>query len=394
MNTKNKKINENIEKYGQYYTTHPSLKDKIYEFILNKPMIILEPCIGQGDLVKFVTDKNPDIKFDMYEIDKNIKLLKGIKKDKVKYGDFLISPIKKKYKTIIGNPPYIRTKKGNLYIDFIVKCYNLLEANGELIFVVPSDFLKLTSMAHLLDTMMKNGTFSHIYHPNDEHLFENASVNIMIFRYIKSGLSKKQQKTLYNNKILYISNNEGLITFNESKIKNSKQLNQLFNIYVGMVSGREQIFKNKKLGNVDIINGDGVVDKYVFIEKYPSNNKKINKYLEKNKKELMDRKIRKFNETNWFEWGALRNIKAVKLNKGKKCIFIHTLTRKKKVAFLGKVDYYGGGLIMLLPKVDMKIEDLNKVVLFLNSEVFKMNYMFAGRFKVGHRQLSGTYYSE
>lgn len=384
------KNSDNIEKYGQYYTRHPVLKDKIYEFIINEPSRILEPCIGRGDLVAYVCEKNPEIKFDMYEIDKDIKLLKNIKKDKVVYGDFLTKPITKKYKTIIGNPPYIRTKKGNLYIDFIVKCFNLLDKNGELIFVVPSDFLKLTSMSDLLDKMMKKGNFTHIFHPNNEHLFENAVVDVMVFRYMKNRLATKQQKILYNDKSLYVSNNGGLISFNETKSKKCKQLDQLFDIYVGMVSGREQIFKNKKLGNVDIINGNGVVDKYIFIEKYPSDNKKINKYLNENKKELIDRKIRSFNETNWFEWGAPRNIKIIKQNMGKDCIYIHTLTRKKVVAFSGKVNYYGGGLIMMLPKVNMKPDDINKVLLHLNSESFKMNFLFSGRFKLGHRQLCGS----
>ena len=45
-------------------------KEKIFEFILNSPDIILEPSIGQGDLITFIIDKNPDIIFDMYEIDK------------------------------------------------------------------------------------------------------------------------------------------------------------------------------------------------------------------------------------------------------------------------------------------------------------------------------------
>ena len=62
----------------------------------------------------------------------------------VVYGDFMKQTITKTYKTIVGNPPYVRTKKGNLYIDFTEKCYNLLDDNGELIFIVPSDFLKLT----------------------------------------------------------------------------------------------------------------------------------------------------------------------------------------------------------------------------------------------------------
>ena len=167
---------------GQYFTTHIELKQKVFDFILNSPSNILEPSIGQGDLVAFVTEKIPNIIFDMYEIDRNIELLDKIQKDKVVYGDFMKQTITKTYKTIVGNPPYVRTKKGNLYIDFIEKCYNLLEDNGELIFIVPSDFLKLTSASALLNVMMMHGTFTHIYHPHNEKMFENASIDVIVFR--------------------------------------------------------------------------------------------------------------------------------------------------------------------------------------------------------------------
>ena len=90
-----------------------------------------------------------------------------INKDDVIYGDFLKQKIQKTYTTIIGNPPYIRTKRGNLYIDFIKKCYHLLDDCGELIFIVPSDFLKLTSASKLLKEMLENGSFTNIFHPND-----------------------------------------------------------------------------------------------------------------------------------------------------------------------------------------------------------------------------------
>ena len=138
----NKKTKHNL---GQYFTTNIELKDIVYKFILNEPNNILEPSIGQGDLVSYIIEQKSNIIFDMYEIDTKIKLLNNINKNNVIYGDFLIQNIDKLYKTIIGNPPYVRTKKGNLYIDFIEKCFNLLDEYGELIFIVPSDFLKLTS---------------------------------------------------------------------------------------------------------------------------------------------------------------------------------------------------------------------------------------------------------
>lgn len=373
-------------KLGQYFTTNNELKKKVFEFILNSPSNILESSIGRGDLITFIKDKMPNIVFDMYEIDRNIKLLDKINKDEVIYGDFMTQIITKKYKTIIGNPPYIRTKKGNLYIDFTEKCYNLLDDNGELIFIVPADFLKLTSASKLLDIMMTNGTFTHIFHPHNEKMFDNANIDIIIFRYCKNILIDK--KVLYNDKLLYIINKNGLITFEKDENINSVIFQDYFDIYVGLVSGKEEVYKNDELGNIEVLNGEDKIDKYIYIDKYPSNNEEIDIYLLNRKKELIKRRIRKFNENNWFEWGALRNITAINNNLGKDCIYIYNLTRKSNIAFLGKVNYFGGGLIMLKPKKEC---DLTKILLYLNSNLFKDNYMFSGRFKIGHRQISNSY---
>jgi adenine-specific DNA-methyltransferase len=371
---------------GQYYTTHIELKEKVFEFILNSPSNILEPSIGRGDLITFINNRLPNITFDMYEIDNNIHLLDNIEKTNVIYGDFMTQHITKTYKTIIGNPPYVRTKKGNLYIDFTEKCYNLLDINGELIFIVPSDFLKLTSASKLLNSMMTQGTFTHIYHPHNEKMFANASIDVIVFRYCKN--SSIDNKVLYNDKLLYITNSNGLITFDEKLNSNSVLFQDYFDIYVGLVSGKEDVYKNEELGNIELLNGHNKVEKYIYIENYPCEDAKINEYLLQHKNELITRGIRKFTEKNWFEWGAPRNIGAINSNKTKDCIYIYNLTRKSDVSFLGKVSYFGGGLIMLKPK---KMCDLNKIVAYINSNTFKANFMFSGRFKIGHRQICNSY---
>ena len=374
---------------GQYFTTNIILKEKVLQFILNNPSNILEPSIGQGDLIKFIMDINPNITFDMYEIDDNIKLLDKIKKDEVIYSDFMKQTITKTYKTIIGNPPYVKIKKGNLYIDFIEKCYNLLDDDGELIFIVPSDFLKLTSSSKLLNEMINNGTFTHIFHPNNEKMFENASIDVIIFRYCKNNLIEK--KVLYNDKLLYIINSDGLITFSEKENSNNIMFKDYFDIYVGIVSGKEEVYKNEELGNIEVLNGEDKVEKYIYIEEYPCENDKINKHLSEHKNELIERGIRKFNENNWFEWGAPRNITTINKNLGKDCIYIYNLTRKSNVAFLGKVQYFGGGLIMLRPKKDFNLNKLKNIISYVNSDIFKDNFMFSGRFKIGHRQISNSF---
>ena len=371
---------------GQYFTKNNILKLKIYEFIYNKPSSILEPSIGEGDLIVYIKDKLPNVNFDMYEIDKNIKLLDQIEKNKVFFCDFIKETINKKYKTIIGNPPYVKKKNGNLYIDFIDKCYNLLEFNGELIFIIPSDFFKLTSSYKLLNTMMINGSFTHIFYPNNEKMFKDASIDIIIFRYCKNNLIEK--KVLYNDKLLYVTNSDGLITFTNKENINNVTFKDYFDIYVGFVSGKENVYKNKELGNFEILNGENKIDKYIYIENFPCENDKINKFLLNNKQILMNRKIKKFNEDNWFQWGASRNKFAIKNNIGKECIYIYNLTRKKNVCFLGKINYFGGGLIMLKPK---KKCNLNNIISYINSSDFKNNFIFSGRFKIGHRQISNSY---
>ena len=245
---------ERKQKYGQYFTKNIELKEKLFEFIQNNPSIILEPSIGRGDLVEFIKNKLENVKFDMYEIDESIKLLDKLVKDEVIYGDFMKEKITKKYETIVGNPPYVRTRKGNLYIDFTEKCYNLLKDNGELIFIVPSDFLKLTCASNLLNNMMSNGTFTHIYHPNNEKMFEDASIDVIIFRYYKNSLIEKT--VFYNGEKKHIINGNGLITFSEEKNENNIMFKDYFNIYVGIVSGKEEIYKNKELGNIIVLNGE------------------------------------------------------------------------------------------------------------------------------------------
>ena len=49
-----------------------------------------------------------------------------------------------------------------------------------------------------------------------------------------------------------------------------------------------------------------------------------------------------------------------------------------------------GNLIILIPKKNC---DLKKVVSYLNSISFKKNFIYSGRFKIGHRQLSNSIFN-
>jgi adenine-specific DNA-methyltransferase len=364
---------------GQYFTTNLSLKCKVMEFIKNSPDCILEPSIGQGDLVEYIS-QNMTTQFDMIELDTNIKLLPTIDQSQVIYHDFLEYPCTNTYKTIIGNPPYVKTKSGNLYIDFIAKCYQLLEEDGELIFVIPSDFFKLTSAGPTIDLLHANGTFTDIYHPHDENLFLGASIDVLIFRYQKTR--SLEHVCSYNNEHKYISNINGILLFVDD-LEGMEAIGIHFNAYVGIVSGLEKVFK-VSIGNIQVLTGYNKLDSYILIKEYPSGDKLIDDHLLANKTQLLSRRIKSFNQTNWYQWGALRNTHAMESDTPQECIYIHNLTRNNRVAFIDKIQYFGGNLIMLKPKNGI---DLHMVVTYLNSEAFKKNYTFSGRFKIGQRQL-------
>ena len=39
-----------------------------------------------------------------------------------------------------------------------------------------------------------------------------------------------------------------------------------FDIYVGLVTGKEEVYKNEEIGNIEVLNGADKVDKYIYIE--------------------------------------------------------------------------------------------------------------------------------
>lgn len=413
-----------MKELGQYFTKNESLLKNLKEFIKNKPKQILEPSIGEGHIIDYLK-KDPNqifenTEFIMIEIDKNLIPLISINKEEIHYVDFLEYNPNQKFQTIIGNPPYVKKKgKPNLYVEFIKKCVNLLENNGELIFIIPSDFFQLTSSAKLINQMISQGKFTHIYHPNKENLFEEASIDVLIFRFqkienINQNISNEiKTNIIYNNEMKYVNNNNGSLTFSsayQNSIHNSNQNNKnqiklqnikvgdYFEVYVGMVSGNEKLLKNSTYGNIEILTGENNIEKYIFLTNYPTENKNLNEYLELNKEELKQRKVRKIDDTNWFEFGLPRNKKHIDkiiyksndkiINNKTKCLYMYNLTRKKEVCFQSHVQYFGGNLLILIPKQEINLEETMN---YFNSNEFKEQYMFSNRFKINHKNLKECY---
>lgn len=377
-------VNQTTKKdLGQYFTISEELQQFVFDKVQHKSARLLEPSFGAGHLLKKFKDYNTNYPITCFEVDSTIKPIIAFNEFQTPvYGDFTIQTIPQRFKTIIGNPPYVKTKSGNLYIKFIELCYKYLDDDGELIFIVPSDFIKLTSAASLIETMTQNGSFTDFLFPHNEKLFDKASIDVVVFRYQKNT---KSNKTIVNGKEMFCNVNQGIITFSESEVVGT-QLDSLFNVYVGLVSGRDEIYRSS-FGNIDVLCDKEKVEKFIFPETFPTKNQEIDAHLLLHKTQLLERKIKKFSEANWFEWGAPRNISSIRKFWGQDCIYIRNMTRNKEVAFVGKVQYFGGSLLCLVPK---KQEDLQKIVCYFNSALFQKDYMYAGRFKIGHKQVSSV----
>ena len=368
---------------GQYFTTDEKLQDKIIKFIKNEPKIILEPAFGKGHLL-IKTLQKYDIIYHCYEIDNNlVPIINMYDKIHLFYTDFLKSTISIKYQTIIGNPPYAKTSKCNLYLSFIEKCFNLLEDRGELIFIVPSDFIKITSASKIINQMCQAGSFTDFYFPQNEKLFSEASIDVLIFRYERDLYTNICQ---VNDGIKNMSNINGIITFSANS-NSGLIVKDLFYVLVGMVSGKESVLKNDEFGNICILNDENKINRYIFLEEFPTGNSLLDSYMQSNKEILISRKIRKFNDKNWFQFGAPRNKKNVEAHIDQPCIYIHNLTRKNDVAFKHKTMYFGASLICLIPKYEQINDYLDTIVSYFNSPIFKDNYLYSGRFKIGHKQV-------
>ena len=369
----------NIENLGQVFTP-PEIVSLMLSLKRNKG-ITLEPSAGNGAFVKQLNGN-----FIAIEID--TELVKYLPKEKILNIDFFDFSITQKFDTIIGNPPYVRyqdipvntknklnsfllDKRSNLYLFFIEKCIKHLNKGGELIFITPRDFLKSTSSIKLNKFIYDNGTITDLIDLGDQRVFGKYTPNCIIWRFEKDNFSRKTNIT---KQFLY-SNGQLLFTDNKYPIR----LSDIFYVKVGAVSGLDKVFENKEFGDTEFIYSGtcktGKTKRMIFNKYHPC--------LEKFKEQLLKRKIRHFNESNWWQWGRLHHIS------DKPRIYVNTKTRNKSPFFIHPCKNYDGSILALFPKNDNL--DLEKLKNLLNEVNWnELGFVCGGRYIFSQKSLENA----
>jgi len=322
--------------------------DDISELMSNKLSnqgSLLEPCVGTGNLLKFINIHNyTDI--DVYEIKDNY-LNQIINPNINKFnGDFIKTQISKKYDNIILNPPYIKIQdlqveyrnyiKENyhilgmgsidIYYAFIIKCLNLLNDDGVMVCITPNSYLYNKSSYKLRQYLFDNKLIQEIIDFKDKKVFTNASVYCCITVFNK----KSKTNLIYNGTdILYenIVKNYSLFNFNS----NINTLKDICKIRNGIATLRDKIFIHEtKLFDEPCwkLITTGSSTKFIIYpyengiiineERFKLENQLTYEYLLENKTELSKRDNGKKTYPTWYAFGRSQSIKY----SNKKCIYI------------------------------------------------------------------------
>ena len=306
--------------------------------------------------------------------------------------DFFAYPESEKFATIVGNPPYVRYQdipettrawlptehfdgRSNLYLFFIEKCLRHLEPGGELIFITPRDFLKATSAVYLNRLLYEAGTITDFIELGDARIFEGATPNCAIWRFERGNFSRRTRydagEGLEDRHFLYAG---GHLAFTHADY--TVPLADLFSVKVGAVSGADAIFASEKHGTMDFVCSHtaktGATKRMIFQTPHPA--------LKRHKKALLARRIRRFDEQTWWQWGRLHPISE------RPRLYVNCKTRSPDPFFLHPCRNFDGAILALFPHDPAA--DLEKLCAMLNLvDWAELGFVCDGRYLFAQRSL-------
>jgi adenine-specific DNA-methyltransferase len=371
-------VARDVERLGQVFTP-PNVVAFMLDLCANTGRV-LEPSAGDGAFFYALRQRGADVF--------GIELDPRVAPAGVEVRDFFDYPLEAQFDTIIGNPPYVRfqdvavdtqkrlkselfDKRSNLFLFFIEKCVRHLKPGGELVFIVPREFIKLTAAKKLNAWLFTQGSITHFYETGDTRVFDEHTPNCAIFRFEKGRMDRQMAD---GRRFVEV---DGQLMFLRDDY--SVRFADVFMVKVGAVSGADSIFTHPK-GNMEFVCSKtvetGETRRMLYGIKHP--------HLEKHKAELLARRVKPFDESNWWQWG-----RAFPINLHPR-IYVNGRTRKREPFFLYDCNAFDGAVLALFTRNRrMPRRELIECMLMLNRNVDwqELGFVCDGRFLFTQRSL-------
>lgn len=344
-----------VETLGQVFT--PPQVVQLMLDLRQRAGRVLEPSVGDGAFYRPLRAQGALVT--------GIEIDDRVAPEGATIMDFFDLPLSERFDSIIGNPPYVRfqdipaatkekldmtlfDQRSNLFLFFIEKCIRHLNPGGELIFIVPREFSKLTAARKLNHWLAQEGSITHFIETGDSRIFKGATPNCVIFRF------EKGRKDAQMADGRYFGEHQGQLLFMHTAPASALSLSELFTVKVGAVSGADPIFAHPE-GIPFVCSHTGRTGEtrcMIYNQEHP--------HLAQHKATLLARGIRAFDETNWWQWG--RSYPEISGPR----IYVNGKTRQEAPFFLHECQAFDGAVLALFPRHPMSADQLAQCVSMLN----------------------------
>jgi len=367
-----------VARLGQVFTP-----PRVVEFMLglcrNRGRV-LEPSAGDGAFFGQLAGRWNEVV--------GVELDPGVAPAGARCMDFFDLPLGEQFDSIIGNPPYVRFQdmrpdtrqkldsalfdgRSNLFLFFIEKCVRHLRPGGELVFIVPREFIKLTAARKLNAWLFGQGSITHFYETGDTRVFDEHTPNCAIFRFEKG----RRDRRMEDGRRFALTGGQLMFLRGDYRIPFA----DVFEVKVGAVSGADHLFADAR-GNMEFVYSktveSGRTRRMFYGMRHP--------HLDKHKEELLARRVRRFDESNWWHWGRAFPISE------RPRIYVNGRTRKPEPFFLHDCNSYDGSVLALFPRrIDLPRRELIECTVKLNREIDwqEQGFICDGRFMFTQRSL-------
>jgi tRNA1(Val) A37 N6-methylase TrmN6 len=288
-----KQIDNTIKRQNGIFFTPLSIINKNLELLKDYTFEnVLEPSCGSCEFINQVQKKYPLASITGIEFNKTI--FDQVKQNgymNVINDNFLKWSCQYKFDLIIGNPPYYVMKKTdidkeyykyfdgrpNIYIFFIIKALTLLQENGILSFILPSNFLNCLYYNKLRKYIYENFKIISIEKcdSNDDKYLTTVQSTIIFIIQNNSDISNNHQYIIQNGDFTLFNTKES-IQLLKKLYENTTTITKLnCKINIGTVVWNQQ---KDKLTNDDqytrLIYNSDIHNNQLILKKYTNSDKK------------------------------------------------------------------------------------------------------------------------